>query len=354
MSATEPKPYNRTEETPHWYVLTVLRSSLQACEQLAAHADEFNARSAARLECFAPTFVDVTARDNGRGRIRKPLLYNYIFIRGTLPQLRRFHNSYPAYNLIPTGEKREAPTDYRYVPDDEMTQFMRIAQAYEHAVPCFSPSEIDLEQGDRVRIVGGQFSGVEGVLLSQKGRDGGRVIVRITDMLAVETLDIAPQYLQIVEFAKGGKHVYDKIESYLPKARRALANSLLRKGPDASDLAAVNYFLTRYGQVSLPPASKIRGKYTALLMLSHRVLGRTNEYERCKQEYLEFLPQITNPETRAMTLGMLYACTAEPRWLHEARALADQWLGSEEQPNAARRAILEDLALYEKAIAAQR
>ena len=60
------------------------------------------------------------------------------------------------------GRKREAPTDYRYVPDDEMTQFMRIAQAYEHAVPCFSPSEIDLEQGDRVRIVGGQFSGVEG------------------------------------------------------------------------------------------------------------------------------------------------------------------------------------------------
>lgn len=117
MSATEPKPCNRTEEAPHWYVLTVLRSSLQACEQLAAHADEFNARSAARLECFAPTFVDVTARDNGRGRIRKPLLYNYIFIRGTLPQLRRFHNAYPAYNLIPTGEKREAPTDYRYVPD---------------------------------------------------------------------------------------------------------------------------------------------------------------------------------------------------------------------------------------------
>ncbi len=116
----------------------------------------------------------------------------------------------------------------------------------------------------------------------------------------------------------------------------------------------MNYFLTRYGQVSLPPASKIRGKYTALLMLSHRVLGRTNEYECCKQEYLEFLPQITNSETRAMTLGMLYACTAEPRWLHEARALADQWLGSEEQPNAARRAILEDLALYEKAIAAQR
>lgn len=170
MSATEPKPCNRTEEAPHWYVLTVLRSSLQACEQLAAHADEFNARSAARLECFAPTFVDVTARDNGRGRIRKPLLYNYIFIRGTLPQLRRFHNAYPAYNLIPTGEKREEPTDYRYVPDDEMTQFMRIAQAYEHAVPCFSPSEIDLEQGDRVRIVGGQFSGVEGVLLSQIGR----------------------------------------------------------------------------------------------------------------------------------------------------------------------------------------
>ena len=46
MSATEPKPCNRTEEAPHWYVLTVLRSSLQACEQLAAHADEFNARSA--------------------------------------------------------------------------------------------------------------------------------------------------------------------------------------------------------------------------------------------------------------------------------------------------------------------
>lgn len=353
MSAAEPTSRNWTDEPALWYVLTVLRSSLQACERLAAHADEFNARTAARLECFAPTFVDISARDNSRGRIRKPLLYNYIFVKGTLPELRRFRSAYPVYNLIPTGEKRDAPTGYRYVPDDEMARFMRIARAYENAVPCFSPSEIDLEQGDRVRIIGGQFSGVEGVLLSQQGRDGGRVVVRIAGMLAVETLDIAPQYLQIVEFAKGGKHVYDKIESYLPKARRALANSLLQNGPDARDLAAINYFLTRCGQALLPPTSKIRGKYTALLMLSHRLLGHTSEYERCKQEYLELLPHITSPETRAMTLGMLYACTRELRWLHEARALAAEWCGSDRQ-SAARRAVLEDLALYEKTIASQR
>lgn len=350
---TQPGTNERTNEPPHWYVLTIRRSSTQTCDRLAAHVDEFNVQSQTHMECFAPTFTDMAARSNRGGYRRKPLLYNYIFIKGTLQELRRFHAAHPTCNLIPIGAKREAATDYRYVPDEEMAHFMRIAQAYENAIPCFSPSEIDLEHGDRVRIIGGQFSGVEGILLSQQGRDGGRVIVKITDMLAVETLDIRPEYLQVIEFAQGSKHIYDKLDSYLPKVRRALANSLSRNSPEAKDLTAVRYFLTRYGDISLAPASKIRGKYTALLMLSHYVLGHTKEYEHCKQTCTELLPSITSIETRAMILGFLYACTHEQKWLDEARAIAAAW-GDPALYTPARRSIADDLAFYEKSIASQR
>lgn len=337
-----------TNEPPHWYVLTVLRSGIRACDRVAASVEEFNARSGAQLECFAPTFIDMASCAGRPGRIRKPLLYNYIFIRGTLQELRRFHTAHPVYNLLPIGEKREAATDYRYVPDPEMAHFKQIARAYENAVPCYPPSEIDLEHGDKVRIIGGQFSGVEGVLLSQQGRDGGRVLVKITDMLAVETLDIRPEYLQIIEFAHGSKHLYDKLDSYLPRIRRVLAARLLRKEPEPKDLASVHGFLARYGNVTLPPAAKIRRKYTALLMLSHHVLGRTAEYERCRQTCMELLPQTTHAETRAMTLGMLYACTRELRWLQEARAIVAGW-GDPSQYSPAQRTIAEELATYERA-----
>lgn len=344
---------NQTDNTPHWYVLTIPRSSTRACDLLATNVEQFNIRSGAHLDYFAPTFVDITTRSNCRGNTRKPLLYNYIFINGTLPELRRFHTFYPTCNLIPVGAKRDCPTDYRYVSDEEMAHFMRIAQAYENAVPCFSPSEIDLEHGDKVRIIGGQFSGVEGVLLSQQGRDGGRVIVKITDMLAVETLDIRPEYLQIIEFAQGSKHIYDKLDGYLPKIRRALTASLLQGEADPKDLTAIRYFLTRYGNITLAPGSKIRGKYMALLMLSHYVLGHTKEYEHCKQACTESLPQITNPETRATILGFLYACSREQKWLDEARSIVAAW-GDGPSLTPARRTVAEELTAYEKSIASQR
>lgn len=320
-----PGTKSRTEESPRWYVLTAFRTSAQTCERAKNDTVEFNLRFGSDIECFAPTFVDASIRNDRRERRRKPLVYNYIFIKGTLPELRKFHTVYPAYNLIPAGDGRKSPTDYRYVPDGEMRQFMHLARIYENTVPYFSPSEIDLEHGDKVRIIGGQFSGIEGILLSQQGRDGGRVIVKVSDMLAVETLDIAPEYLQIVEFAQGNKHLYDKLDSYLPKARRALQNYLSPAGPDNRDLAAVNYFLTRCGNAALPQSPKIGGKYVALLMLSHRISGRMQEYEHCKQMCAELLPRITNPETRTMILGFLYACSREQEWLLQARTIVSDW-----------------------------
>lgn len=351
MFMTEPATENRRDEAPRWYVLTVPRTSVQTCQRALSDAEEFNLRSGSRIACFAPTFVDMRLRNDRRERVRKPLVYNYVFMRGTLPELRRFHAARPVYNLLPVGSRRNGPTDYCYVPDEEMQQFMQLAQVYENTVPCFAPSEIDLQQGDRVRIIGGPFSGIEGVLLSRQGRDGGRVIVRLADMLAVETLDIAPEYLQIVEFARGGRHIYDTLDSYLPKARRALRHFLEPAGPDRQDLAAANYFLTRCGTAAPLRSPKIRGKYMALLMLSHRILGRTQEYERCRQAYIELLPRITNPETRAMTLGFLYACSREPEWLRQARAIADGW-GDAPSLSPARRTIAEELTAYEKSASA--
>lgn len=55
--------------------------------------------------------------------------------------------------------------------------------------------------GDRVRIADGKLAGVCGVLECVKGHEGGRLIVSISDVLAIHTPAIAADSLQVLDFA---------------------------------------------------------------------------------------------------------------------------------------------------------
>ena len=49
------------------------------------------------------------------------------------------------------------------VPDRQMHSFIAVAGAYDEQIVYLDPTIVSLREGDRVRIVGGVFSGVEGI-----------------------------------------------------------------------------------------------------------------------------------------------------------------------------------------------
>ena len=82
------------------------------------------------------------------------------------------------------------------VPDRQMHSFIAVAGAYDEQIVYLDPSIVSLREGDRVRIVGGVFSGVEGIFIRIKG--DRRVVVSIEGVMAVATAFVHPSLIEPV------------------------------------------------------------------------------------------------------------------------------------------------------------
>ena len=82
------------------------------------------------------------------------------------------------------------------VPEAQMRHFMAVAGSLQPQVLYLSPSELDLAKGDRVRITGGLFAGVEGILLRIRQARERRVIVSIEGVAAVATTSVPASQIE--------------------------------------------------------------------------------------------------------------------------------------------------------------
>lgn len=264
-----------------WYVMTGYALDKRRGVSIAAQVEKYNAEHDSGLEVFAPTFVKVYNEAKSPRRRMLPLVCQYFFIRGRLSQVKDFRSRNKGYNLVYDRADKESETSYLHLSDEDMSAFKSMALAYKYNMPCFSPSEVDLVACDKVRIVGGEFAGVEGYLVSQQGRDGGRVIIKVGELMAVQTLDINPKYISVLSFAKGSRRMYDKIDSYEPKLRRAMDYYRQNGELDVTNAAAVSYFITRFGLAEIT-TGKMRAKVSALLAASYYLMGDKERYEVTK------------------------------------------------------------------------
>ena len=265
-----------------WYVLKSPSLSLEVRAAL----------DGAGITYFLPTQEVMRKVGGVMRRMERPLVLNFLFLYGEQEVLKGFLRHNPVYRLafvythcsIVTGEA--APL---VVPDEEMRLFVRTVGAYkDRSVPYVAPTETDLAEGDLVRIVGGQFDGVEGVLLCQKGKEGGRVMVSVGNLLAVPTLDIEPQYLQILRYGKSKKHFYKHLDSYIPRLNRCLAGE--------GDLTAVRVFVQRYCALRTATLNA-EAKLTVLLLASYRLLGDVAQVAVCAERLQGLLPKLKSEQT---------------------------------------------------------
>lgn len=85
------------------------------------------------------------------------------------------------------------------VPDKEMQNFILIAQQMLQDISYHDPDEIQLCKGDKVRITGGVFEGLEGTLLRVKGKRSKRVVVKIEGVVAISSAEIQKDFIERIE-----------------------------------------------------------------------------------------------------------------------------------------------------------
>lgn len=180
-----------------WFVL---RASLR---------HELAVRDALRqqgLRCYVPLRYHVETQRGHKVRRLVPAISGLVFVYGQMEniaackqQLRE--TAYWLTRPVIGTERRERVV----VPDKAMDDFIRVTEHAESAVTYFRPDEVSLAKGDRIRIHGGVFDGVEGVLLKVKGRRSRQLVVTIPD-LAVAAVSIEPDVVELVNKAVVRSH----------------------------------------------------------------------------------------------------------------------------------------------------
>lgn len=167
-----------------WFVMRAYK-----CEQRAEAK-----LSESGLEYFIPKRYEVRVYHGKKSKRLVPVIPSLIFVHATREEIIKFKKTHNFLQFISQNHSR---TDYIIVPDREMEDFIKISRHEDSDITYFSPEEIDIKMGMRVRILGGTFDGVEGVFMKVKGKRNRRVVVHLDGVVAVAA-EILPDLIEIL------------------------------------------------------------------------------------------------------------------------------------------------------------
>ena len=177
-----------TDDAVRWYVLS------------ANYRNEVKIRDDLRrlgFDCYLPMRYELKERRGKKTRLLVPAINGLVFAKSTKTALE----DYIATTKLPTyirmsgipGQKRPI-----IVPDRDMENFMRVTQHVEEHLSYFLPDEIKLRVGDKIRVHGGVFDGVEGVLMRVPGKRSKQLVVSIPEISAV-AVSLSPEVVELVD-----------------------------------------------------------------------------------------------------------------------------------------------------------
>ena len=153
----------------------------------------------AGYESYVPMRYVVTLDRRG-SKVKKyvPVVRDLIFVhtdQASMLNLKQQHESLRNV-YIPTEDGRKRPV---IVPDSDMENFMKVTGSLSDGLLFFSPDEINLAKGTKVRIHGGQFNGLEGTFVKVKGARDRRVVVEVAGVIVVATCSLKCDLIEVLK-----------------------------------------------------------------------------------------------------------------------------------------------------------
>lgn len=141
------------------------------------------------VECFVPT--EKVRQKDRHGRFvwtQRSVLTGYLFVHIEKEMLFQIPRRLIALRTM--AKMEEGLLVPVMVRDREMESFIRVSGKKEERIVYLDPAKLNFKKGDRVRVIGGTFVGVEGVFLQIGGKHEKRVIVQLEGLIAVATAAI--------------------------------------------------------------------------------------------------------------------------------------------------------------------
>ncbi len=207
-----------------WYVMRAYKKEVLAKEMLEQIRQEmlYIVPEEHPVEYFIPMRYAMRLR---HGQRRRELVYaipSILFVRSDEKKIVEIKKRVPVLQYLTRKEGgKNLPI---IVPDGQMTEFIKIAERYEEDIAYYNPEEIKLEKGDRVRIHGGMFDGLEGTLLKVKDKGKKRVVVKISGITAIAASYIEPQYIEFLSYNESSTTLTEHIDRLYRSACRKLVD----------------------------------------------------------------------------------------------------------------------------------
>lgn len=267
-----------SEEPKQWYVLRAIFRKEEAVR------DQLRRKG---FRCYVPMCYRVDSLNGHKVRHLVPAIHELVFVHATYEAISDFKlRSKDTIYWLTRPVQGKTHREKIIVSDRDMDNFIRITEQTERSVTYFRPDEISLAKGDCIRIHGGAFDGVEGVLMKVKGKREKQLVVSIPD-LAVAAVSVKPDVVEVITQQRKGSH------NVLADAKELirLSTTMLTSPPDKEtsrhewDLlyreiqGLYQSLLSRKGYIAATEA-----QLSLSLLLAEKVMNSVREstFQRCR------------------------------------------------------------------------
>ena len=180
---------NAQSETKQWYVLRVSYSRAEKANELL---------KAKGIETHLPLHT-IYKEVNGKPKKQRiPLLPNFLFVNTTLSVLQSFLKSSPDLSFISFyydhfNKKTDGKNPPLVVPKESMDNFIKLTSIDNEHILLIDEVNGTYKQGDYVRVIDGQFKGIEGRVTKITGQK--RVIVELPGICSIATAYIPKGFI---------------------------------------------------------------------------------------------------------------------------------------------------------------
>lgn len=328
---------NPVYESINWYVLNHIATT-PARNSAQRTVDRFNDAEQLDLQLFAPSYVVREEKDGVVSMKRMHLTFHYVFLRGKLSDIKRLCRMENGFSFL---LNRSGGARYAIIDDATMRSFQIIAKAYENELPYYSLEDIDLEAGDLVEVVNGDFPGLVGTFIPRLKSNTGNIVLRVDQNLGTVAYNIKVSDVRVLEFAHDSRRVYDQIDAFVPRLLKALRAHHDSQRLSASLISQLSVFCRRFEVVKLNNP-KLEAKLYALLSVANSILGNMEESYRFRDLYERRRQSLTNPVTIALVTLLFAVNDHDHAMLRDGNTL----IGGVTATSALQRSLTEEYNYY--------
>lgn len=295
-------PALRGEETS-WYILNHVAQGASSAEAAQRTVDRFNAANNTNLELFAPTYV---VRDERGGNVRMrtaPLTFHYVFLRGAFPEIKRLCAAQNGFSFL--IDRSSATQRYATISDRRMANFRTIARAYRNCLPYFSLDDVDLEDGDEVEVVRGDFPGLVGTFIPSPRSKSGSIVLNVYNKVGTIAFNVRASDVRVIRFSSRSTRANDQIDAFVPHLLAALRHYHAGEPLPTALIAKLTVFCGRM-EIATVANRKLAARLSALLFATFTLLGDTTRAASARERFDTLRSAVTNPWTVAL-IALIFA-----------------------------------------------